>query len=342
VASPRWWRTSYLARITGAGQPAAARSLWGSVRDAPPCPARSLAEQSEAAGYTPGEPQCAQHRSRNHAVNVHGCGIGWYGDTPGAGLVDALGLCSYERPAVYTTTSAPSHDRNLRSLSKMVESSLLFGHVRAAGPGAAVHLYNTHPFSCGRYLFQHNGALGNFSKIRRALLARLRDCLFEWLSGTTDSELLFALFLNALPDCVSLQPPEVLAAALKDTIRLVVEAAGGEPSSINVSCTDGECVLATRFRDGLGETAPSLCVARSCEQLHLAMRRLITRAAQVLSHRPAVGRLLGPAAGLRPGRHDGQHDARRPAGAAGAVRAGAPEQQLRRRRQQRADAAQQL
>ena len=42
----------------------------------------------------------------------------------------------------------------------------------------------------------HNGNVNDFTKIRRALLERLRDCLFEWLSGTTDSELLFALFLN--------------------------------------------------------------------------------------------------------------------------------------------------
>ncbi len=65
-------------------------------------------------------------------MNVHGCGIGWYGLRPGCGLVDALGLSSYERPAVYTTTAAPSHDRNLRSLAKVVETGLLFGHVRAA------------------------------------------------------------------------------------------------------------------------------------------------------------------------------------------------------------------
>lgn len=57
---------------------------------------------------------------------------------------------------------------------------------------------------------------------------------------------------------MTLQPPEVLAAALKATIRLVVEATGGEASSINVACTDGESVIATRFRNGAGEVPPSL------------------------------------------------------------------------------------
>ena len=87
------------------------------------------------------------HR-RNHPVNVHGCGIGWYARER-CGLVDELGLDAYNRPTVYTTVAAPSHDRNLRALSKTISSSLLFGHVRAAGPGASVHQYNCHPFFMG-------------------------------------------------------------------------------------------------------------------------------------------------------------------------------------------------
>ena len=192
---------------------------------------------------------------------MHGCGIGWYASHPESGLVDESGLSSYERPAVYTTTSAPSHDRNLRSLAKMVETGLLFGHVRAAGPGASVHQYNCHPFTCGRFLFMHNGDIANFRAIRRSLLSRLRDSLFDWLSGTTDSELLFALFLNQLPDSdapTRRYSADVLAAALRATLQLVVDASGGAPSSLNVAVTDGEMVLATRFRNGPGEVPPSL------------------------------------------------------------------------------------
>ena len=200
----------------------------------------------------------AKHLTTPTTVNVHGCGIGWYGSHPGGGLVDGAGCSSYERPAVYTSTQAPSHDRNLRSLAKMVETGLLFGHVRAAGPGAAVHQFNCHPFQAGRYLFMHNGDVDRFKELRRGLLSRLRDCLFDWISGTTDSELLFALFLNALPDAVSQHSPEVLAAALRDTIALVVEVTGGAPSSLNIAVTDGETVLATRFRNGSGEVPPSL------------------------------------------------------------------------------------
>ena len=53
------------------------------------------------AGYTPG---CEHNRQRNHPVNVHGCGIGWYACDK-SGLVDDYGLDAYDRPTVYTTVS---------------------------------------------------------------------------------------------------------------------------------------------------------------------------------------------------------------------------------------------
>jgi predicted glutamine amidotransferase len=214
----------------------------------------ALARQSENAGYTP---EVEHNEERNNEVNVHGCGIGWYASNP-AGLVDELGLTAYSRPTVYTTVSQPLHDRNLRRLSKNVETSLLFGHVRAAGPGAAVHEYNTHPFCMGRYLFMHNGGLARFQRTRRKLLSYLRDDLFDLISGTTDSELLFALILNSLPDICSLQPANAVLDAVRKAFELVVNETEGAPSSLNIALSDGETVIATRFRNGEGETPPSL------------------------------------------------------------------------------------
>ena len=96
----------------------------------------------------------------------------WYGSCPHGGLKDAKGLCAYSRPCCYTTIAAPSHDRNLRSLSKAISTSLLFGHVRAAGPGASVHESNCHPFYNGRYMFMHNGEIYGFKKIREVCWQR--------------------------------------------------------------------------------------------------------------------------------------------------------------------------
>jgi hypothetical protein len=52
-----------------------------------------------------------------------------------------------------------------------------------------------------------------------------------------------------------------------------VEATDGEPSSLNIAVTDGETVLATRFRNGPGQVAPSLYYhsgGLSCQSWDLA------------------------------------------------------------------------
>ena len=178
------------------------------------------------------------------------------------GLEDALGLTAYSRPAVYTSTHAPNHDRNLRRISRAIESSLIFGHVRAAGHMASVHEYNCHPYSKGRYLFMHNGEVAMFSSIRRKLLSTLRDENFEHISGTTDSELLFALFLDQLPDAHTLQDPAVIKEAVRTMLRKVVELTPGVASSLNIAVTDGETTVATRYRSFVekekGKQPPSL------------------------------------------------------------------------------------
>ena len=171
---------------------------------------------ADGAGFTPGVERDIR---RNHEVNVHGCGIGWYGSNPLQGLRDLKGLCSYSRPCCYTTIAAPSHDRNLRSLSKAISTSLLFGHVRAAGPGASVHEYNCHPLcNVGGTCLCTTGKCTGFKKIRRSLLATLRDDLFEHISGTTDSEVLFALVLNQLPDTNSSQSHEMMERAVREAM----------------------------------------------------------------------------------------------------------------------------
>ena len=61
-----------------------------------------VSSRPQGAGYTPG---CEVNHRRNHPVNVHGCGIGWYARER-CGLVDELGLDAYNRPTVYTTVAA--------------------------------------------------------------------------------------------------------------------------------------------------------------------------------------------------------------------------------------------
>jgi len=69
---------------------------------------------------------------------------------------------------------------------------------------------------------------------------------------------LFALVLNRIPDTYQLYPASVLQDAVRDAFELVLTATQNAPSSLNIAFTDGETLIATRFRNGKGETPPSL------------------------------------------------------------------------------------
>jgi glutamine amidotransferase len=55
---------------------------------------------------------------------------------------------------------------------------------------------NCHPWSYGVLMFQHNGYISGFCKIKRRLQSKIPDHLFHHVQGNTDSEWAFALFLS--------------------------------------------------------------------------------------------------------------------------------------------------
>lgn len=107
----------------------------------------------------------------------------------------------------------------------------------------------------------HNGGIPHFSKIKLQLLNLLDADCFQFISGSTDSEHIFALFLSLLPDRSSQLDVRVITDALETTISVVLklcELAGlNEACSLNLVVSDGIHVVATRFRNGT-EAPPSL------------------------------------------------------------------------------------
>ncbi len=79
----------------------------------------------------------------------------------------------------------------------------------------------------------------------------LRDDLFDFMQGTTDSEMTFALFLNQLKDSMGEYTPEELrykvVATLKKIDQLCKESGVNQPSLLNFAVTDGQTVIATRY-----------------------------------------------------------------------------------------------
>ncbi|GAB4548280.1 MAG: class II glutamine amidotransferase [Phycisphaerales bacterium] len=162
-------------------------------------------------------------------TNGDGFGVGWY---------DRL-----ETPGLYRDILPIWNDTNLRSLARQIESHLFFAHIRKATEGS-VQRTNCHPFAHGRWLFQHNGGIPGFDRLKQALYARIDPLLFAELQGSTDSE---CMFLLALTEGLEDDP----AAGLTGMIRVVEDTrrdAGIEaPFQCAVSASDGRSTWAVRY-----------------------------------------------------------------------------------------------
>ena len=91
-------------------------------------------------------------------TNGDGFGVGWYG--------------ARDLPGLYREVRPAWSDENLRSLCYQVSSSLFFAHVRAS-TGPATARANCHPFAVGRWMFMHNGQVGNYCAVKRRLDAMI-------------------------------------------------------------------------------------------------------------------------------------------------------------------------
>jgi predicted glutamine amidotransferase len=196
--------------------------------------------------------QSSHAAERDEPLNGDGFGLAWY--DPSVGVA----------PGIFRSTTPAWANENLHDLARMVSSRCLFAHVRAASYASSVTELNCHPFRYGRYAFMHNGEVGGFSRVRRALVSGLSDDSFGVIRGSTDSEHVFALFLDTLPQRDVRLEPEVLAQGLRETVERVSELtlghASGEPSYLNLAVTDGECVVACRHTDDRDHAGESLYV----------------------------------------------------------------------------------
>ena len=196
--------------------------------------------------------QSFHSHERKEPLNGDGFGVAWY--------VPELS----PRPAVFRAITPAWNNENLASLARVTVSECILAHVRAASPGLPVTETNCHPFSDGRFAFMHNGAIGGFPQVRRALLGSLSDGAFGAIHGTTDSELMFGLFLDQHRGLSARDASEAMAAALEATIRQVTQATATasvtEQSFLNLAVSDGRRAVVSRFTTGPLAQAATLYV----------------------------------------------------------------------------------
>lgn len=174
----------------------------------------------------------APTEQRHGTINADGWGVGWYTPTVRA------------EPARYRVVRPMWADANFRTMAGVISTPCALGAVRSATPPAAVDEVNTPPYVVDRWLFAHNGAVSGWSEgVGERLRRRLSPHRAAGIQGSTDSEVLFALALDALDAGV---PP---AAALASVIATVTAEA---PGRLTMVLTDGETVSASVHGDTLG------------------------------------------------------------------------------------------
>ncbi len=186
-------------------------------------PAHSLVEQSMNAEL--------QFRDDGSlwTTNGDGFGVGWYG--------------KLKKPGLFKDASPAWNDRNLHEICAQTETPLFFAHIRASTQGA-VQRDNSHPFKYKNWLFQHNGTVENFKKIKRALHNDMDTEFYENIKGTTDSETCFYMALNyGLLD----DPKEAFQKTLGRLKQAQEEAGLEEDLSFSASATDGKSVYTFRY-----------------------------------------------------------------------------------------------
>jgi predicted glutamine amidotransferase len=197
--------------------------------------------------------QSFRSRERQEPLNGDGFGVGWY-----AHEADPI-------PCVFTSTTPAWSNRNLHRLAEKIRSSCFFAHVRAATQGFLVNEANCHPFQCRQFLWMHNGNIPDFDKIKRRLRESLDDEYYNFIQGTTDSEHVFALFLNKLKAHAGDNSINTLKQTLVDTLhqldRWRQEAGIEGCCNFNFALSDGNSIVASRYTTAADMEPPTLYIS---------------------------------------------------------------------------------
>lgn len=193
--------------------------------------------------------QSHHSEEREEPLNGDGFGVAWY-------------VPEIPEPAVFRDVSPAWNNANLAHLSRVTGTACLLAHVRAASPGLTVSHYNCHPFSWGPLTMMHNGFVGDFKRVSRALETALSDEAYHWKQGSTDSELVFGLFIDHFTQSTAEDRLERLVEALVLTIATVeriqkncqVEA----QNFLNLAVADGQRAVVSRYVTRDTESANSL------------------------------------------------------------------------------------
>jgi predicted glutamine amidotransferase len=137
----------------------------------------------------------------------------------------------------------------------------------------------------------HNGQIGGYDKVRRALDLLIPDELYPYRQGTTDSELMFfLLFRHGLEH----NPAEALERTVAEILAVTRAAGITEPFRMTTALSDGARTWAVRF--ATDDDPPSLYWRADLDDLMIVSEPLDSDAEQW--NRVPPGHLLVAEAGV--------------------------------------------
>ncbi len=191
--------------------------------------------------------QSLHARESISTTNGDGFGIGWYAHR--------------SEPGVFRDVLPAWNDENLQGIARQIRSGLFLAHVRAS-TGTSTSRSNCHPFRHGRWLFMHNGQIGGWWEVRRAIEALIAPEFYRLRTGTTDSEAMFCLTLsNGLDE----DPERALARTVGQVERQMRNAGVKRPLRISLALSDSERVIALRYSSD--RKSPTLYAGAGAETL---------------------------------------------------------------------------
>lgn len=196
-------------------------------------PPATLAELGLAGGVPGGlyEQSWAPRMQRYGTVNADGFGIGWHPSPDGSA------------PARYRRAVPIWADPNLPDLARCIRSGSVLAAVRDATPGTSQEESAAAPYRGGRWLFSHNGAVADWTRLPADTGTAPDPQDLLQLEARCDSALLWALVQARLRGG---DPPDrALAAVVRWTVAQRPQA------RVNLLLTDGRTIAATRCGDTL-------------------------------------------------------------------------------------------
>lgn len=159
------------------------------------------------------------------------------------------------KPFIYRSHLLPFYDRNLHNFSSKLTSHCLIAHVRGIeySDKNVVSDQNVHPFMFADtpIAFAHNGSLIGVKEMKLDLLQHIKPQYRAEISGTTDSEIMYALFLSQLSCAPHEMNISTVFSALIETLSLIKSIRKKHriaiSSPLNFFISNGDFIVASRF-----------------------------------------------------------------------------------------------